>query len=698
MSGLLTPRSIAVVGASRDQTSVGAKVLRNILEGGFRGAVYPVNPQTAETQGRKCYPSLKSIDAEVDLVVVAVPAAKVEGVLEEGIARGLKAAIVLSAGFGEVSLQGKVRQETLKRLATEGRFRLLGPNCLGMMNTDPAVSLNATFAAGPPLAGSVAVASQSGALGLMLLDSLKQRQLGISSFFSIGNRADLSSNDLLEYWEKDERSKAIVLYLESLGQPENFQRIATRVSRTKPIIMLKPGRSKAGVRAAASHSAAVIGDVRALRALFAKTGVIEATSVEHVVDLLTYFDTVPPPAGRRVGIVTNGGGPGVMLADALERGGLEVPLLGEHTQERLRTLLAEHSSAQNPIDLLPGAHTEQYEKVLRVLASDKAVDSIALMHVPLEHGSETALYRALPELLVSSGCTKPVIPVMLSATKEMRESTGCYFTAPERAASTLISVVRYEEWKSRARHRDFSFSVEIAERVRSLCRHAQQAHYPDGWLPADASERLLSEAGITHPRSEIIEPSSEPEVDRIGFPMVAKLVSAGLIHKTDVGGVICDIRNREQLELALASLAASAERSGLQKYSVLLQEEIAGAVEGFVGAVRDRECGPVVVFGLGGRLVQLIDDLAFLTPPFSADEVINELAHLRFRSLLDGYRGAEPADAGAFVDVVLRIGALVHANWEIAEIDINPLLVGRKGSGALAVDARIRVNASWHVS
>jgi len=692
LNGFFAPRSVAVVGASRNPTAVGAKILRNIIGGGFRGGVFPINPHAEEIDGLKCYPNLTAVPDPIELVVIAVPATRVESVLEECVFRRPTAVVVISAGFAEASHEGAMRQAKLSDFGTRGGFRLLGPNCLGMLNTDPAVSLNATFAPNKAPAGTVAVASQSGAFGLLLLDFMAKRGIGLSSFFSIGNRADVSSNDLLEYWENDARTKAVVLYVESFGNPEKFCRIARRVSKTKPIIAVKPGRTKAGARAAASHSAAVIGDARSLRALFEKTGIIEAASVEEVLDLLCYIDSAPLPSGPRVGIVTNGGGPAIMLADCLEERGLEVPILGEANQILLRQLLPENAAVTNPVDMLPAAKVSDYENVLRLMSNDTTIDSIALLHVPVETGSARQLRESLPGLIAHSGCVKPVVPVIMSSGEADAGASNFNFVFPEKAGAALAHLTCYGQWRDRPNEQTFVFDSKRAEELRELCRSAQRDDHHSGWLPIAATEALMCGAGISLPWSAVLDADSpEYGAAAVRFPIVAKLLSPDLLHKSDIGGVICGIHSESELRDALHVLSQRARAGKVTNYSFLLQQQLLNTVEGFVGGIRDRESGPVIVFGLGGKLVQLIDDLVALIPPLGKSETATALRRLRFHSILSGFRGEPPSDSAAFIDIVIRVGALLSAVPEIAELDINPVLVSPIGGGACAADVRVRL-------
>lgn len=688
------PKSVAVVGASRDTATISGKILQNIIKGGFAGNIYPVNPRADELAGLKCYSSYSQIPDKVDLAVVAVPVEKVQSVFEEFVGRPPGAAVVISAGFAERSPAGAARQDMILDLARRGGIRVVGPNCLGLINTAPEVSLNAVFARGAALPGTVAVAAQSGAFGLLLFDFLQREEIGISSFFSIGNRVDISSNDLLEYWEKDDRTKVIALHLQSLGNPDKFLDIASRISRTKPIVALMAGRSKSGADAAASHSAAVGGDSRSIQALLTKAGIIQPRSLEELVDVVKFLHRSPLPKGPRVGIVTNGIWPAIMLVDSIESNGLEVPVFSTATKEALALTVGEEADVSNPYDLLPQAGASDYRGALKAISQDESIDSVIVMNIPVDTGAAREIAQALPDIKTQSKISKPLVSVVMSTNDLGRSSLIPNYQLPEGAAVALGHAYRYSQWKSRTEEAKFTFTPDQVATLRTLCRAGRDGCNDEGWMSYAAAEALLCMAGIAFPASAMIERNAYlPETGQLEFPLIAKLLSSKLVHKADIGGVIGGINSPAGLKDALRNLETAAAGAKISEYSFLVQEQLDNTVEGFIGGTRDPECGPVVVLGFGGNYVQLFDDIAALIPPFGPKEVRTALSGLRFNSILEGYRGEREADVSAYVDAAIRIGALLVAVPEIAELDLNPVLVARGGGGVSAADMRIRLHS-----
>jgi len=698
---LFSPRGIAVVGASRDATRVGAKLLDNIITSGFKGEIYPINPKAEELHGLKAYPNLGAVPRQVDLALIAVPAENVISILKDCVRYKVGAVIIISAGFAEASATGKALQNQLQELSRQGPLRIVGPNCLGLINTAASICLNATFSQQVLLPGNVAIASQSGGVGLVLLDFLAERGVGLSSFVSIGNRVDVSSNDLLEYWEQDSRTDVIALYLESLGNPEKFCQIATRVSKKKPIVAIKAGHTQGGQRAAASHSAALAGEARYVKALFEKAGIIQARSVEELLDLVAFLRTGRPLRGPRVCVITNTGGPGILLADALEDSGLTVPVLSAATQAKLSKILDKNASLVNPIDMLASATIEDYREVLTCVAHDELIDSIAIMQVPIEINSAMELRRNLPQVINQLEIDKPIVSIFMSSAtpeKSIGETLYPNFYLPERAAAVYSHSYHYSCWKSRPSQNPFVFDSEKITQLQTILCSTQISEDAEGWLPYTATSTILMSIGITLPKAVVISREySLNEVAELKYPLVAKILAPRAIHKQDIGGVILNIGNQEQLSSTIKRLSNIAQTHSLTSYSFLIQEQISKSVEGFIGGIRDPECGPVIIFGLGGKFVQLMDDVAAIIPPLGLTEVEESLSTLRFDKILSGYRGDPKADRNAFVDLILRVGALLSSVPEIVELDLNPVLVMGDGAGATVADARIRLAQSLNV-
>jgi acetyl coenzyme A synthetase (ADP forming)-like protein len=696
LGGVLAPRSVAVVGASRRPGTIGWALVENLKRHGFKGPVYPVHPSEREIQGLVAYPRLAEVPAPVDLVVVAVPAVAVEGVVAEAAQVRARGVVVISAGFAEVSDEGRARQDGVRDLARQAGMRLIGPNCMGVLNTDPAVCLDATFAPFFPPAGNVGFLSQSGALGLAVLDYARALHIGISSFVSVGNKADVSGNDLLAYWKDDPRTDVIALYLESFGNPRRFARLAPEVARHKPIVAVKSGRSAAGTRAASSHSAALACLDVGVDALFEQAGVIRTETLEDLFDVVTLLATQPVPAGPRVGVVTNAGGPGILLADACEARGLKLPELDQATVATLRTFLPPHAGVRNPVDMIASATPEHFARAVAAVGADESVDSVVAMYVPPLVTRPEEVAEAIARAAGAVPPHKPVLTVFLSSkgapdvlASGPRGRLPSY-SFPENAARALAAVERYGRWRGRPRGEQRHLDGSARKAVRDVVERALEGREGPVWLEPAAVEAILSAAGIAMPASRVVPVGEAAAVaDQMGYPLVAKAVAPGLLHKSDVGGVILGLEGADQVALAVASVRERMARAGHTLQEVILQREVRGGIEALVGVVADPTFGPLLVCGLGGVQVELLRDASFRLPPVSDLDAAEMIDRLRLRALLDGYRGAPPGDRGALVDLLQRVSALVEAMPELRELDLNPVKILPPGRGALAVDARL---------
>jgi acetate---CoA ligase (ADP-forming) len=689
ISRLLEPRSIAVVGASRSTSSIGQQLLRNLLSGNFEGAIYPVNTSAKYVASVPCWPTVEAIPEAVDLALIAVPASAVPEVVEECGRKGVGALVVISAGFAETGPEGVARQRQVTRLAHAYGMRVVGPNCFGVVNTDPAVSMNATFAPTTLVRGSVGFVSQSGGLGIALLREIAQRGLGISSFVSTGNKADISGNDLLRYWEQDPATGVILMYLESFGNPRKFSRIASRVSRSKPIVAVKSGRSAAGTRGAASHTAALASPEEAVDALFRKTGVVRVDTIEELFDVAEVL-TGPLPRGRRVGIVTNVGGPGILAADACVGHGLQVPQLEARTQKALGESLAAGAGLQNPVDMIASATPEAYRVTLEVLMRSDEVDSLLVIFVPtlLTPAEEVAeAVASAVRAFAGTDEAKPVVACFLGA-GELRAlrrpgvSVPC-FTYPETAARALASAVGYTRWL------ELPVGAEpVLERVDTdRARRIAQAGGA-GWITGEEALALLDAYGIAVSPTVSVTSAEEAgsAASEIGPPVALKASGPSILHKSDVGGVRLGLSSQRTIEEAYARMK---EAIGDEMEGAVVQKMIDTGVETIAGFVRDPAFGPLVLFGLGGTAVEVLDDHATRLAPLTDADARELVLSLRGARLLTGYRGSEPADIDALVDLVLRLGRLAEDLPELAEGDCNPVMAGP--AGAVVVDARFRV-------
>jgi acetyl coenzyme A synthetase (ADP forming)-like protein len=695
---LLAPRSVALVGASTHAGTIGAALLTNLRGAGFRGPIYPVHPKAREIQTLRAYPRIGAIGQPVDLAVIAVPAAAVEGVVEDCAAAGVRGVVVISSGFAEASDDGRAAQQRLTALVRGSGMRLVGPNCIGVLNTDPAVSLNATFAPTWPPAGNVGMLSQSGALGIAVLDHVRALDLGISTFVSIGNKADVSGNDLLCYWVDDPRTAVIVLYLESFGNPRRFARIAPEVARRKPIVAVKSGRSAAGTRAASSHSAALASLDIAVDALFEQAGVIRTSTLQELFDVAALLATQPVPAGPRVGVVTNAGGPGILLADACDAHGLALPELAPQTCAALRALLPPQASLANPIDLLASATPEAYAGSIELVGADPSVDALVVIYVPPMVTAPEEIAAAIARGAGTVPAEKPVLAVFLSsrgapaALCTGRRGRLPAYPYPENAALALAAAERYGRWRRRPRGTVVELGRFEESAVRAVIDRVLAGGGEPRWLAPVDLAMVLRAAGIAFADGEQVAPDeAEAAAERLGFPLVAKAVAPGLLHKSDVGGVVLGLESPAAVAHAVATLRERMRAIGTPLEAVFLQREVRGGIEALVGVTTDATFGPLLVCGLGGVLVELVRDVAFRLPPVSDVDARAMLSRLRATRLLDGYRGMPPGDREALVTLIMRVSALVEVVPELRELDLNPVKVLEPGRGVIVVDARMRV-------
>ena len=698
IAAILAPSSVAIVGASRRPGSIGHALLENVIRRGFRGAIHPINPAAGELAGRRTHPTVAAVGEPVDLAVIAVPAAAVEAAVADCARAGVKGLVVISSGFAETGSEGRAVERRLRDFVRGSGMRMVGPNCLGVLNTDPAVSLNATFADSWPPPGNVAMLTQSGALGLAILDQVQALNVGISSFVSVGNKADVSGNDLISYWADDPNTRVIVLYLESFGNPRRFARLAPEVARRKPIVAVKSGRSAAGSRAASSHSAALASLDVAIDALFEQAGVIRTATLEELLDVAALLATQPPPPGPRVAVVTNAGGPGVLLADACEAHGLTLPSLAQETVEALRGLLPPQAGLGNPVDMIASATPEQFTHAIELVGRDASVDAVVAIYIPVmvSHPSEIAAAIAAGAGRVPR--EKPVLTVFMSArgappalTQGPRGALPSY-SFPENAALVLAAAERYGRWLRRPRGEVLKLSPFAVSAARAVVDRVQEGASEAHWLEPTDVETILRAIGIGVAAAAEVEPArAAGAADQLGYPLVAKAVAAGLVHKTEVGGVVLGLESAAEVTDAVRVLRERLATHGLVLERILLQRQVSTRVEALVGVTTDPTFGPLLLCGVGGVLVELVRDVAYRLPPVSDVDAGEMLDRLRAARLLTGYRGQPPADRAALIDVVRRVSALVEIVPELRELDLNPVAVQADGAGAIVLDARVRL-------
>lgn len=684
---LLTPRSVAVVGAGRSPESVGHVVVTNLQAAGFTGPIHPVNPRATEIAGLPASASLVDIAGPVDLVVVAVPADAVLDVVRDAIAKGVHGLVVLTAGFSEVG--DHAAQDELRDLARGNGLRLIGPNCIGVVNT--AIGLDATFSPFAPVPGRIAMQSQSGALGIALLERSSRMGLGVSSFVSVGNKADVSGNDLLQYWEDDPGTDVVLLYLESFGNPHKFARIARRVSRRKPIVAVKSGRSSAGVRAASSHTAAMASPDVAVDALFRQTGVIRVDTLDELFDMALLLGAQPLPAGNRVAIVGNSGGPMILATDACVGEGLEVPELSPETQTALRAMADPNAAVTNPVDLVASATPEQFEQALHLVLADDGIDAVILVSTTLFAAPADAVAEVAGRVAASTA--KPVVGCFLAAPDlpplipgEDPPQAVPVYASPEPAARALGRAVQYGAWRRRRPGTVPALQGCDLDAVRTVVDGHLVENAAGGWLSPEAVTDVLAAMGIPVVRDEeVADPESAGRAAAdLGFPVALKAAGEQIVHKSDIGGVALGLASVAEVTEAYRVMF---ERIGPAMTGALVQQMAAPGVETIVGVVQDPLFGPLLMFGMGGTATELLGDRSFRILPVTdvdADELIRSL---RSSPLLFGYRGAPPADADALQDLLHRVAHLAAEVPEMAELDINPVIVSP--TGVVAVDARI---------
>jgi acetyl coenzyme A synthetase (ADP forming)-like protein len=688
---ILRPRSIAVIGASRERGTIGHEIFRNLLNGGFNGPVYPVHPTAPHVASVPAYSSVNAIPNPVDLAVVVVPAEHVLAVIEECGAKGVRGLVVISAGFAETGGAGAVAQKELVAAARGAGMRLVGPNCMGVINTAAGIGMNATFAPTPPIPGRLGFLSQSGGLGIAVLEEADRRRLGLSSFVSVGNKADVSGNDLLRYWQTDDGTDVILLYLESFGNPRQFARVARQVSRTKPIVAVKAGRTVAGSRAASSHTAALASPDVAVDALFAQTGVIRVDTLQELFEVAQVLSDQPLPAGRRVGIVTNSGGPGILAADACEANGLVVPELAAATQAALREFLSGAAGVRNPVDLVASGSASDYERTIRLLVADENVDAVVVVFTPPLVTEPDDVASAVAA--VAAGATKPIIANFVSSqtAPEALTTSTCRvpcFAFPESAVRALARAAAYRSWRDRPAGRRPELSDVEPTAAKAAVQAALASSPEGGWLePPGVADLLgayriaLSPGRVADSPEEAVEAAAD-----VGYPVVLKVTGPDLIHKSDVGGVRVGLRTPEEVLRAFRDMRSTI---GERMDGVMVQPMAAPGVETLVGLIHDQSFGPLVVFGSGGTSVELFEDRSLRVLPLTDLDAAELVRSLRSSPLLFGYRGAPPVAVTALEDLLLRVGRLAEDIPEIAEMDLNPVIVSP--SGVVAVDAKLRL-------
>jgi acetyl coenzyme A synthetase (ADP forming)-like protein len=716
LEALFAPKSVAVIGASTKPDSLGRAVFKNILFHGYTGVVYPVNPKAKSILGVKAYPSVLYIPDEIDLAVIIVPAIAVANVLEECGRKGVRAAIVISAGFKEIGEEGAQRERELQQIAQRYGIALLGPNCLGIINTDPAVSLNATFAPGMPRQGNIAFISQSGALGVAALEYAQRQKIGLSKFISIGNKADLHENHLLDYLKDDPLSDVILLYVEDLEDPQGFHRLATEITSERPkkipILAIKSGRTLEGAKAATSHTGALAGSDEVYDSIFMQSGVLRVETIEELFDYAIAFAQQPLPHLTRslsasgegqgevkIAIVTNAGGAGILATDAAVRHGVQLAEFTEDTVKRLRELLPPTVNVANPVDMTGEPNEQRYETVVRTVLEDPNVAGVVVIAAPHILMSLENIARHIVRAVQEIHTEKPVLACLMAVTDArpaieiLEEANIPHYSFPERAARALAAMARYREWVHRPRteYRVFT-DVQIEQARETIARAKRQGR---SLLLEPEAHDVLKAYGfpVLQYRFAKSEDEALHAAREIGYPVVLKIVSPDIAHKVDVGGVKLDIHSDAELRENYRQMLADVQKAkpDARIFGVFVQEFIKGGKETILGLKRDPLFGPLLMFGLGGIYVEALRDVTFRIAPIRELGVHRMIRQIRGFKILEGFRGEPPSDIEAIAECLARLSQLATQLEEIVELDINPLVVFERGRGARVVDARIVV-------
>lgn len=694
LEAFFKPNAVAIVGASSSPEKLGYTVLANVIESGYKGEIYPINPKATEIYGYKAYKSVLDVPTTPDLAVMVIPYQIVPTALRECGEKGVPAVVIITAGFRESGREGVEREREVIEIAKEYNIRVIGPNVLGIIDT--ATPINATFAAGTPPRGNIAFMSQSGALQTAILDwSLASQDLGFSKFVSLGNKADISEIDLMQAWAEDPESKVILAYIEGVPNGQEFIRVAREVSRKKPILVLKSGTTAAGSRAVSSHTGSLAGSEQAYDAAFYQSGVLRMSNLSELFDNARAFAHQPLLDGKRIAIVTNAGGPGILATDMLERLGLELSRFEPETIKQLESFLPDAASAANPVDVLGDAMAERYANAMEIVALDPNVDGLMCIVTPQAMTEIVETANAIGKL--SQRVDKPIFGVFMgeeraTAGEDVLNSYGVpNYMFPEQAARAFGAMRDYVDARERPDATRVTFDVD-KDRVRKVF---EQVRSEGRVSVGEAEAREVAMAyGLRLPENELAASADEAVefANKIGYPVVLKIASPDILHKTDVGGVKVGLENATDVRDAFDLIMYRAQRyvPDARIWGCLVQEMVPmDGVEVLVGMNRDPQFGPLVTFGLGGILVEVLKDVTFRVAPFGREDAEAMLDEIRASSLLRGVRGKPPVDRDALVEILLRIGQLVTDFPEVVEMDINPLMVYERGRGAITLDMRL---------
>ena len=693
LDALFRPQSVAVIGASRKRFQIGHEIVRNLVLGGFTGPVYPVNPKAKVVHSMQCYPKVSAVLGQVDLAVITVPAPLVIAAAKGCARKGVKALVVITAGFSEIGGEGSVMQEELVSICKKANIRMIGPNCMGILNTAVEFAMNASFAAATPTRGGAAFLSQSGALGEAILTDARSLGIGVSMFASVGNRADVSPCDLLDYWDEDPNTEQILMYLEAFGEPERFMDAARRISPRKPILVVKAGRSAQGARAAISHTGSLAGSEAAVDSLLNQCGVLRVDTMKDLFALASAVQTGKRPKGKKVAIVTNAGGPAILATDACIAHGLEMPELSAATRKKLSKSLPPEASSVNPVDLIASADGPRFDAALAATIADKNIDMVLAIFVSPVMIDASAVAEVFAKHAASTD--KPLLACLLGkshseeAAEILRDNGVPNYRFPEEAAFSLANMYKLQKLRTRENKPAPKYRIR-----KTKARAAIDQAIAEGRDMLNGPELydLFSTYGIPLVPTRIVETREQAlrAARSLGFPMVAKVEAEDVVHKSDRGGVIVGIRNREELLDAYDRLEDIFSEE-CPNMKLMLQSMRSSGVETFFGAATDPQFGRMLAFGLGGVHVEVFKDVVFRLHPLSETDAREMVEGIRAKAMLEGTRGKPPVDQDELVDTLLRLSRMLSDFPEIAELDINPYLAGYKGKDSCALDVRVRL-------
>ena len=696
LNKIMKPKAIAVIGASTKPKTIGSEIMQRLRDYKFNGKIYPVNPKGGIIEGFQAYTSIEEVPGEVDLAVIVVNAKFVLDTIDQCHRKGVQGLCIITAGFKETGKEGAEVEKQLLAKVREYGMRCVGPNCLGVLNTHPDVMMDATFAESLPVRGDIGFVSQSGALGGGILNILKDLNLGFAQFVSIGNQADINAETMLEYWEHDDDVKQILLYMESIQNPANFRKLASRITKKKPILALKSGRSAAGASAASSHTGSLAGADKAAAALLKQSGVIREFSLKNLFANAKAFSNCPIPQGNRVAIITNSGGPGIMATDAICESGMQMAKITDGTKDKLRSFLPSAASVKNPIDMIASAPIEHYTQTLETVIADENVDMIMVIYLPFLGLKDIDVAKALMEIKAKNP-QKPIVGVFMTTSDFFTKISNMDVNMPfymyaEEAAEALLRLDEQRQWMAKPEGKVPCYDVDRKKAAAIIKQSVEEGR---AQLTTRESIDVLDAYGIRVCKSGFATNIEEVVNvgNSIGYPVVMKMTSKTTSHKTDVGGVRVNIQSEEQLRAEYNDLIAKLTEKGLIEglEGVIIQEMVKGNREMVCGIATDPQYGPMMMFGLGGVFVEVMKDVTFRIAPLTDVDAEDMIKSVKAYKLLEGARGTTPAQMGQIQETLLRLSQLVTDFKFIDELDINPLLVSEKTGEGIAVDGRIKV-------